>query len=68
MTYLGRTGLNQLMHVFVNLEPVTALVIKYVFIAIGIVFIVIHKNFVFGKVRVSTLSFFLLRLLADGGI
>jgi hypothetical protein len=58
ITYHGGGELSQFMHVFVNLKPVTALVLKYLAIAVGIVFIVIHKNFlVFGRVRVSTLAY-----------
>lgn len=55
---LGGTELKQLMPVFINMKPVAALVLKYLAVALGIVFILIHKTFlVFGKVRVSTLVY-----------
>jgi hypothetical protein len=55
---VGGTGLKQLMPVFINMKPVTALVLKYLAVALGIVFILIHKTFkVFGRIRVSTLIY-----------
>jgi Domain of unknown function (DUF5658) len=53
---LGGKELNQFMLVFINTQPVAALVFKYLVTAVCIVFILIHKNFwVFGRLRVSSL-------------
>jgi hypothetical protein len=55
---LGGKELNQFMLVFINTQPVAALVFKYVVTAVCIVFILIHKNFrVFGRLRVSSLIY-----------
>lgn len=55
---LGGLQLKQIIPVFINVKPFAALVFKYLFIAVGVVFILIHKNFlVFGKVRVSSLIY-----------
>jgi len=55
---LGGKELNRFMLVFIEKEPVAALVFKYLVTAVSIVFILIHKNFlVFGKLRVSSLIY-----------
>jgi len=54
----GGGELSRFTLVFMGENPVSALIIKYLVIAVSIIFILVHKNFrVFGKVKVYALIY-----------
>ena len=61
--HFGGQELNPLMLIFFNNHPILSMIFKYLITAIGITFILIHKNFiVFGKFKVYHFIYFVLAL------